>query len=242
MKKIFISYSSIDSAFGEKVESILIELGATVYRDKTFLTQEDEWRNQIDDRIKWCERFLFIHTANSISSDECNREILKAKGYSKQIHAFRFDKSSRLPILQEKQYIDYSTDDSLRESFIKELNLVKIEDASKKSNDDILKDYNVQVNNTYANLDILSKNIKPIESSYINIELQEGVEYNSKSSTFPSTTIYNYFHKRLLIITGNPGCGKSSFLKYLAYTYSRANSLYLYTATCEILVTLIIIH
>ena len=72
--RIFVSYSSADRAFAQRVVGDLQRAGATVWYDVTGI-DEGDFIAKINDALRQCEWFVLILTPNAIASDWVNTEV-----------------------------------------------------------------------------------------------------------------------------------------------------------------------
>lgn len=81
----FISYSRGDSTLVNRIVNGLKENQSSINMDVDEILPAEEWRQRIDELIYSSDIVLAILSKNSISSEECNKEIQIAEKYRKQI-------------------------------------------------------------------------------------------------------------------------------------------------------------
>jgi tetratricopeptide (TPR) repeat protein len=110
----FISYSRSQSEdFVAKLRSaLLLESPAIrVWLDTRDIRPGWEWDEQIHEAIQTCKSLLFIMTHDSVTSDECKNEWVRALKYKKPIIPLRLERDVTLPMrLGSRQYIDFTGD------------------------------------------------------------------------------------------------------------------------------------
>ena len=110
----FISYSRRESKdFVAKVRSaLLLESPAIrVWLDTRDIRPGRDWDEQIYEAIQTCNSLLFIMTHDSVRSDECKNEWVRALKYKKPIIPLRLERDVTLPMrLGSRQYVDFTGD------------------------------------------------------------------------------------------------------------------------------------
>lgn len=90
-RKVFLSYSRIDTEVAEQVVSELEAQGFVVWIDRVGIAFGDEWPKKIADGINDSDVVLMLITQSSIQSAYCSREIIYALKKSKPLVALHVD-------------------------------------------------------------------------------------------------------------------------------------------------------
>jgi hypothetical protein len=72
--RVFISYSSADSAVVHPLGMLLAAAGSTPFVDKHSLTPGANWRDGVDEAIRNCHAMLVFWTASAAASEQVRRE------------------------------------------------------------------------------------------------------------------------------------------------------------------------
>lgn len=85
MGYLFLSYSSKDATAIEQLSGQLTQLGIDVWLDRYRLRGGDQWREEIVEAIKGCDRFLIALSDTSIRSTNVRKELDLAEEYRKPV-------------------------------------------------------------------------------------------------------------------------------------------------------------
>lgn len=195
MSKLFISYAHADSDIVTAVSRELQEAGHEVWIDTHGIQGGTLWGAEIAKAIIACDVLLLFLSPKAVGSDYVRREVDIAFHEKRKILPVMLEKVE-IPVeldyqLAGLQYINYQAPDwrTRLSSALGSQPLRKLEKDTGK------------LKNPYASLPVL----EPIERILIlsnrKKELQRGMEYLS--------------NHRLLLVTGMPGMGKSTFARAL---------------------------
>ena len=120
MTTVFISYSSQDKEFAERLETELKREGFIPSRDANFLRAGDEWWRKIETEIKACAGLVVIMTPESIQSTYVEREILLAEHESKHVIPLSID-NAKWSLLAHLQYYKVLSGELPQEDFYKRI-------------------------------------------------------------------------------------------------------------------------
>jgi len=95
--KLFISYSSQNAKFVDKLDAELRKQGFTVLRDKHFMRGGRKFDKEIGQRIRDCDVLLFVASAEALQSQWVEAEIDFAFDLRKVIIPLRMDDAHELP-------------------------------------------------------------------------------------------------------------------------------------------------
>jgi len=95
--KLFISYSSQNVKFVDKLDAELLKQEFTVLRDKHFMRGGRKFDKEIGQRIRDCDVLLFVSSAQAIHSHWVAAEIDFAFDLRKVIIPLRMDDTHELP-------------------------------------------------------------------------------------------------------------------------------------------------
>lgn len=90
--QIFISHSSADKAFTDKLYDALLEDGYWVWMDKSLIPAE-KWEPQIDEKLRKSKIFLALFSSASVKSDWVKHEGSMAFALNQQIIPVKIDPS-----------------------------------------------------------------------------------------------------------------------------------------------------
>lgn len=114
MANIFISYNRKNRSIAEVLSTDLQALGHTTWLDQE-LSGGQRWWDEILDRVRQCDVFVFVLDRESLSSVACSSEYNYADALGKPILPIRVSpdvSDSSLPAaLSVIQYVDYSEQD-----------------------------------------------------------------------------------------------------------------------------------
>jgi tetratricopeptide (TPR) repeat protein len=197
MTKLFISYAHLDSGVVLNISRQLEEAGYEVWIDKLGIQGGDLWVSEIVKGIRGCDIFLLFVSSNSVRSEYVRRELDVAFGEKRKIVHVMIENVD-LPDgwvyqLAGLQYIDYRSPDwksQLLEALGSELAPPQqpVRDTGK-------------LKNPYSSLPVLELIERALIFSNREKELHEGIEQLKDH--------------RLLLVTGMPGIGKSTFARAL---------------------------
>ena len=107
--KIFISFSSQDRAFVNKLSKDIEAYGFDIWLDENEILGSDIISKKIKDQIKTSDYFLAILSKNSFSSPWVHLEINEVLKYKDRIHIIplRLDRSDVIKVLEPLKYIDF---------------------------------------------------------------------------------------------------------------------------------------
>jgi hypothetical protein len=198
VKKLFVSYAHLDSGIVLNVSQQLQEEGYQIWIDKFGIQGGELWVSEIVKGIRGCDIFLLFVSSNSTRSEYVRRELDVAFHEKRKIIHVMIEKTeipdSWIFQLAGLQYVDYQSPDwktqlldALRgdQPYPSEPKPVETEPSK----------------NPYSSLPVLELVERSLVFSNRGKELQEGIEQIRKH--------------RLLIVTGMPGIGKSTFARAL---------------------------
>jgi tetratricopeptide (TPR) repeat protein len=198
MTKVFISYAHLDSGIVLNISRKLQEDGYEVWIDKFGIQGGDLWVNEIVKGICGCDVFLLFVSSNSIRSDYVRRELDVAFNEKRKIIHVIIEHVEIPDIwvyqLAGLQYIDYQSPDW-------KPRLVSALGGSKPAPPQQPTTGTGKLKNPYSSLPVLELVERSLIFSNRDRELQEGIEQLIKH--------------RLLLVTGMPGIGKSTFARAL---------------------------
>ena len=112
---VFISYSTIDQEFADKVNQTLKDNGINTWIATEDIHGGESFATEITNGIKNCDAFVFILSKNSDDSPHCGNELSLAFGGRKKIIPFRLHEfklsESNTYFLQQAQWIDVFQDE-----------------------------------------------------------------------------------------------------------------------------------
>ena len=209
MTKLFISYAHLDSAIVVPVADELRDAGYDVWIDTKGIEVGDLWVEEITNGISACDFFVLFISARSVLSDYVRRELDLAFDAKKKIIPVRLD-ATELPARWKYQLIGIQYVES------------KLADWKERLITALRSDAQLQpppqppgtgplppqpepgtgkLKNPYASLPVL----EPIEKKLILSNREEEIKQ--------ATTQLD--EHRLLVISGMPGIGKSTFARTL---------------------------
>jgi hypothetical protein len=108
MTRIFISYSSHDSAFADTYYDALSERGHEVWMDRAELKGGQEWVRIIQEKIRWADSMVVLWSAGALASTWVEMEMTYAHTLRKKIIPVRIDDTSPQEhmIINARQVID----------------------------------------------------------------------------------------------------------------------------------------
>lgn len=116
-KTVFISYSSKDSAYVERIIQVLEEMGVTYWRAPQMIPAGSNYAREIPQAIKNCAVFLLVLSEKSQNSIWVEKEIDSAICNRKSIIPFQIDKAPLSDMfrfyLNNVQMISYAEDKKL---------------------------------------------------------------------------------------------------------------------------------
>jgi tetratricopeptide (TPR) repeat protein len=194
--KLFISYARADVETVTKVSQELRAAGYEVWIDTSDIQGGSLWGTEIAKAIVDCDIFLLFLSLKSVQSDFVRREVDIAFDDRKKILPITLEKVE-IPVhldyqLAGIQYIDYRAPDWKSRL----LTALGSRSVSKSS----LKDTG-KLKNPYSSLPVLEPVERILILSNREKELKRGIEHLD--------------HHRLLLVTGMPGIGKSTFARAL---------------------------
>ena len=111
MANIFISYNRKNRSIADALSTDLEALGHTTWLDEK-LSGGQLWWNEILERIRKCDVFVFVLDRESLSSAACSSEYNYADALGKPILPIRVSPEVSLPAaLSVIQSVDYSEHD-----------------------------------------------------------------------------------------------------------------------------------
>jgi hypothetical protein len=72
----FLSHSSKDRSFANRIYSLLVGHGIPVFYSKTNILGAQQWHDEIGEALKRCDCFIVILSPSSVSSEWIKRELL----------------------------------------------------------------------------------------------------------------------------------------------------------------------
>jgi hypothetical protein len=108
MTRIFISYSSHDSAYADSYYDALTARGHEVWMDRAELKGGQEWVRIIQDKIRWADSMVVLWSASALASTWVEMEMTYAHTLRKKIIPVRIDDTSPQEhmIINARQVID----------------------------------------------------------------------------------------------------------------------------------------
>ncbi|TNE42314.1 MAG: TIR domain-containing protein, partial [Alphaproteobacteria bacterium] len=88
----FVSYAHKDKAAAEDIMAVIAESGVHIWYDLG-IAPGTLWRNELAEKIEDCQSFLFFQSAQSLQSDNCQKEIAYALEKKKKIIVVRLDRT-----------------------------------------------------------------------------------------------------------------------------------------------------
>ncbi|MFX0197037.1 MAG: tetratricopeptide repeat protein [Candidatus Hodarchaeota archaeon] len=108
----FISYSRLDKNFAEKLAQDLMEVGITIWIDRSDIVPATRWDQSIQTAIANCSVMLAIISPNYVRSEICQDELSRAADLGKAVFPILInylDDPSHWPIRIERvQYMDFT--------------------------------------------------------------------------------------------------------------------------------------
>ncbi len=125
---VFISYSTIDQEFANKVNQTLKANGINTWIATEDIHGGDSFATEITNGIKNCDAFVFVLSENSDNSPHCGNELSMAFSGRKKIIPFRLHEfnlsESNTYFLQQAQWIDYfAGEDWAYSELVKQVNI-----------------------------------------------------------------------------------------------------------------------
>lgn len=77
-RELFLSHSSADQKFVDKLARVLRKHGIKVWYSRHKLVGADQWHDEIGEALRRCDWFLVVLSANSVRSMWVKRELLFA--------------------------------------------------------------------------------------------------------------------------------------------------------------------
>ena len=81
----FISYSRKDADFVQRLSEALDRRQQKVWVDLRDIRPAEDWSNRIDSGIENANNFIFVISANSMASPQCERELTHAINHGKRL-------------------------------------------------------------------------------------------------------------------------------------------------------------
>ena len=108
MARIFISYSSHDSAFADVYHGQLTERNHDVWMDRAELKGGQDWVHIIQEKIRWADAMVVLWSRSALASTWVEMEMTYAHTLKKQIIPVRIDDTSPQEhmIINARQVID----------------------------------------------------------------------------------------------------------------------------------------
>ena len=204
MDNIFLSYSHYTNKNIVELFNKQLEKNFTVWRDTKGIYGGDIWPTMIDTALNECSLLLLLLDTNSMSeSSFCRKEILMAQQLKKPIVIAKLEEMRIPSIIIDYHFVDFS--DCF--DFSGEPCSSAIHQKFESLTDSISK-------KLYTNQP------RPIDLSQFSMISQSSIE--KRLSGFIGgewlSNIKNdwlYTKKRVLLLTGNAGCGKSMLSSYI---------------------------
>ena len=197
MKKLFVSYAHLDSDIVLDISGQLQVAGYEVWIDKFGIQGGDLWVEEIVKGISGCDIFLLFVSSKSILSDYVRRELDIAFSEKRpiipvRIEDVKFPQGWRYQ-LAGLQYVDFQRPDwksKLLQALGSEIGTSP--QAVRETG---------RLKNPYSTLPVL----EPVERTLILANREKELK----------TAVEHLINHRLLLITGMPGIGKSTFARAL---------------------------
>lgn len=201
MTKLFVSYAHVDSETVNRVTEELRNAGYDIWIDARGIQGGTLWGGEIAKAILDCEVFLLFLSPKSVLSDFVRREVDIAFEEKKKILPIMLERLE-IPVqldyqLAGIQYIDYQASDWKSRLFTA---LGTPPAASQPAAGAALKD-TAKLRNPYSALPVLERVERELILSNREHELGRGIDHLAQH--------------RLLLVTGMPGIGKSTFARAL---------------------------
>lgn len=104
--RIFVSYARVNRAYCVQIVDILDF--HDIWYDQN-LTAGGDWWKQIQQRLDWCEGFIYLISAVSLASDYCRKEFETARALGKHIFPILIEENLDIPeALHTLHYVDIS--------------------------------------------------------------------------------------------------------------------------------------
>lgn len=94
--RTFISYRSTAVDLATAVERSLLAAGDQVWRDKSSLKASDDWQQEIQRHIAWCQRVILLLTPETLTSGEVLKEITAALEQGRRVEPYCLGEISSL--------------------------------------------------------------------------------------------------------------------------------------------------
>jgi len=107
-KKIFISYSRVDTEYVSSLVVALRKQGFEVWFDKNIRTGTD-WDDTIEEELKKADALVLILSKTSVVSDNVKDEISYAMGLGKPVSPIKIEECDVPMRLARKQFIDFES-------------------------------------------------------------------------------------------------------------------------------------
>jgi len=197
MTKLFISYAHLDSGTVLNISRQLKEAGYELWIDKLGIQGGDLWVSEIVKGIRGCDIFLLFVSSNSVRSEYVRRELDVAFGEKRKIIHVMIENveipESWVYQLAGLQYVDYRNPD-WKSQLLEALGGEHPQPASPVRTTG-------KLNNPYSSLPVLELIERALVFSNREDELQRGIQQLKDH--------------RVLLVTGMPGIGKSTFARAL---------------------------
>jgi TIR domain len=108
MPKVFVSYSSGDSAFAKMAAKQLQERGIDVWLDRGSLHPGDDWRKGIDDGISSTDVLIVVLSPRSSKSPYVTYEWASALGKRRRVIPVLIESTELHPRLEALQWLDFT--------------------------------------------------------------------------------------------------------------------------------------
>ena len=197
MTKLFISYAHLDSGIVLNISRQLKDAGYELWIDKWGIQGGDLWVSEIVKGIRGCDVFLLFVSSNSVSSEFVRRELDVAFGENRKIIHVMIE-SVEIPEswvyqLAGLQYVDYRNPD-WKSQLLEAL-------GGEHPQPPFSARTTGKLNNPYSSLPVLELIERALVFSNREDELQRGIQQLKDH--------------RVLLVTGMPGIGKSTFARAL---------------------------
>jgi len=104
--RIFVSYARVDRPYCVQIVEVL-DFHDVWYDQK--LVGGNQWWKEIQRRLEWCEGFIYLFSAESLSSEYCRQEFETAQALGKHVFPVLIDKNVQIPAdLSILHYINLS--------------------------------------------------------------------------------------------------------------------------------------
>ena len=211
--QFFMSYSSQDVEFVERLHNDLRERGFSIWRDKLEIRATDDWAKSIDKALRSTPYMIVVISQHSMTSDEVYREWSFFLSRGGKIVCVWLEDTDRIPFrLDPQQRIDFRSRadyESSLSNLSRELHLLLEQTSVTKklelggdSGDVITWEDIRRVASVFTRQMLEVRYAEKFDPSY----------YLQRSSIKAHFDDFLASDKVVMVLTGNAGTGKSSFI------------------------------